>query len=262
MIVIPAIDLLSGKAVRLHQGDYAKVTVYDEDPAARAASWRGKVPRLHVVDLEGARAGHAVQVDCVRAIIRAFGPGVQIGGGVRTREAYESYRALGADRIVLGTAAVRDPNLVRELARSFPHQLIIAVDAKDGLVATDGWTQLSTRSARDLVRDFEGSPLAGILYTDVARDGTQVGPNVEMTAELARACSVPVIASGGVGSLEHLRALAAHPGIQAAIVGRALYEGTFTLENASAAASSTVTHQPRRDAPRPGPCRGVRRGSS
>jgi phosphoribosylformimino-5-aminoimidazole carboxamide ribotide isomerase len=236
MIVIPAIDLLGGKAVRLHQGDYAKVTVYDEDPAARAAAWRGVVPRLHVVDLEGAKSGEATQVDAVRAIIGAFGPGVQIGGGVRTRKALESYRALGAERIVLGTAAIRDPDLVLALAREFPGQVILAVDAKAGMVATDGWTKVSQTSALDLVAFFEDSPLAGVLYTDVARDGTQVGPNVELTAELARKSHVPVIASGGVGSLTHLRALAAHPGIEAAIVGRALYEATFTLQEAVDAA--------------------------
>ena len=235
MIVIPAIDLLGGKAVRLHQGDYAKVTVYDEHPHARAATWRGKVPRLHVVDLEGARAGRAVQEEAVRAIVLAFGPGVQIGGGVRTRGAFESYRALGVERIVLGTAAVRNPDLVRELSKAYPGVVILAVDAKDGMVATDGWTEVSRTSARDLVRAFDASPLAGVLYTDVARDGTQVGPNVEMTAELAKESRAPVIASGGVGSLAHLRALAAHPGISAAIVGRALYEATFTLEEAAAA---------------------------
>lgn len=237
MIVIPAIDLLGAKAVRLHQGDYEKVTVYDADPALRAASWRGKVPRLHVVDLEGARAGRATQVDTVRAIVKAFGPGVQVGGGVRSREAFESYRAVGADKIVLGTAAIRDPGLVRELALAFPDVVVLAVDAKEGMVATDGWTQVSRTSALELVRAFADVPLAAILYTDVSRDGTQVGPNVEMTANLAQNAHVPVIASGGVGSLAHLRALAAHD-IHAAIVGRALYESTFSLEDAVAASSA------------------------
>ena len=234
LAILPAIDLLGGQAVRLHQGDYAKVTVYDADPPARAATWKGKVPRLHVVDLEGAKAGRAVQADAVRAIVRAFGPGVQIGGGVRSREAFESYRALGVERVVLGSAAVKDPALVRALAIEFPGAVVLAVDAKDGMVAIEGWTEVSAMSALDLVRSFADVPLGAVLYTDIARDGTGAGPNVEATARLATASTVPVIASGGVGSLDHLRALAAH-GIPAAIVGRALYAGAFTLDEALAA---------------------------
>ena len=163
MIVIPAIDLLGGKAVRPHQGDYAKATVYDANPASRAAGWRGQVPRLHVVDLEGAKAGRAVQVDSVRAIVDAFGPGVQIGGGVRSREAFESYRALGVERVVLGTAAVKDPALVRELARAYPGVVILAVDAKNGMVATDGWTNVSRMTALALVRAFDDIPLTRLI---------------------------------------------------------------------------------------------------
>lgn len=231
--IIPAIDLLGGQAVRLHQGDYAKVTVYDAAPAARAASWRGKTRHLHVVDLEGAKAGRAVQIDVVRAIAAAFGPGVQVGGGVRTREAFESYRALGAERVVLGSAAVKDPALVRALAVAHPGAVVLAVDAKDGMVATEGWTETSSVSALDLVRSFGDVPLGAVLYTDIARDGTGAGPNVEATARLAAASPVPVIASGGVGSLDHLRALAAR-GIRAAIVGRAIYAGAFTLDEALA----------------------------
>ena len=236
MRIIPAIDLLGGRAVRLHQGDYAKATVYDADPAARARGWAGKVPLLHVVDLEGAKAGRAVQAEVVRAIVAAFGPGVQVGGGVRSREAFESYRALGVARVVLGSAAVKDPALVRALAIEAPGVVVLAVDAKDGMVATDGWTAVSATSAIDLVRAFDDVPLAGILYTDIARDGTGVGPNVEATARLAAAARAPVIASGGVGSLDHLRALAAR-GIEAAIVGRALYERAFTLDEAVLAVS-------------------------
>ncbi len=234
LAILPAIDLLGGQAVRLHQGDYAKVTVYDADPPARATTWRGKVPRLHVVDLEGAKAGRATQVEAVRAIVRAFGPGVQIGGGVRSREAFESYRALGVERVVLGSAAVKDPALVRALALDFPDTVVLAVDAKDGMVATEGWTEVSAVSALDLVRSFADVPIAAVLYTDIARDGTGAGPNVDATARLAAASHVPVIASGGVGSLDHLRALAAR-GIPAAIVGRALYAGAFTLDEALAA---------------------------
>jgi phosphoribosylformimino-5-aminoimidazole carboxamide ribotide isomerase len=236
VIVIPAIDLLGGKAVRLHQGRYDAVTVYDEDPPARGRAWRGKVPWLHVVDLEGARDGHPVQREVVRAVVDAFGPGVEVGGGVRTRESFEAYLALGAVRVVLGSAAVKDAALVHALAKAHPNVVVLAVDARDGYVAVDGWTQPTRIKAVDLARSFADAPLAGLLYTDVARDGTRVGPNVEATAELAAHTPVPIIASGGVGSLDDLRTLAAR-GISACIVGRAIYDGTFTLDEAIAAAS-------------------------
>jgi phosphoribosylformimino-5-aminoimidazole carboxamide ribotide isomerase len=240
VIVIPAIDVLHGKGVRLHQGRYDAVTVYEDDPPARGRAWRGKVPWLHVVDLEGARVGRPVERDVVRAIVEAFGPGVQVGGGVRTRESFEAYRALGAGRVVLGSAAVSDGALVRSLATEQPGVVIVAVDAREGFVAVDGWTKATRVRAVDLVRSFADVPLAGVLYTDVARDGTRVGPNVDATAELASHTSVPVIASGGVGSLDHLRALAAR-GIAACIVGRALYDGTFTLDEAVDAATVPVS---------------------
>jgi phosphoribosylformimino-5-aminoimidazole carboxamide ribotide isomerase len=235
LIVIPAIDLLGNKVVRLRQGRYDAVTVYDSDPPARARALRGRVPWLHVVDLEGARDGRPVQRDVVRAIIEAFGPGVQVGGGIRTRESFDEYRALGAGRVVLGSAAVRDAPLVNALASEQPDVVVLAVDARDGFVAVDGWTQATRVRATELVRSFGDVPLAGVLYTDVARDGTRVGPNVDATAELAAQTSVPVIASGGVGSLDDLRALAGR-GIAACIVGRALYDGSFTLEEAIEAA--------------------------
>ncbi|HEY3818698.1 MAG TPA: 1-(5-phosphoribosyl)-5-[(5-phosphoribosylamino)methylideneamino]imidazole-4-carboxamide isomerase [Polyangiaceae bacterium] len=239
MIVVPAIDLLDGKAVRLRQGRYDDVTVYDADPAARARAWRGTVSLIHVVDLAGAKAGAPVQREAVKGILEAFAGdaagevegGVQVGGGVRTRESFAAYRALGASRVVLGSAAVSDPALVRALAVAEPGRVVVAVDARDGFVAVDGWTQATRVRAVDLVRTMADLPLAGVLYTDVTRDGTGVGPNLEATAELAALTRVPVIASGGVGSLDHLRALAAR-GIAACIVGRALYEGAFTLEEA------------------------------
>ena len=239
MQIIPAIDLLGGNCVRLHKGNYDEVTVYDYDPPARARVWGGKALRLHVVDLEGAKAGRATQAGLVRSIVAAFGAGVQVGGGVRSRDAFDSYRALGVERVVLGSAALSDPQLVRDLALAHPGVVVIAVDAKDGMVATDGWTVVSATRAIDLVRSLEGLPLGGILYTDIARDGTGVGPNVEMTAALAAATAIPVIASGGVGSLDHVRTLAAR-GIGAAIVGRALYDGSFTLDEAVAAAAGNT----------------------
>ena len=235
MIVVPAIDLLGGKAVRLHQGRYDEVTVYDEDPAGRARGWRGKVPLLHVVDLEGARAGAPVQAALVEEIVEAFGTGVEVGGGVRSRESFEAYLALGASRIVLGSAAVHDLGLVRALASEHPGVVVVAVDARDGQVAVNGWTEVTRVRAVDLVASLADTPLAGILYTDVARDGTGAGPNIDATAELAASAHVPVIASGGVGSLDHLRQLASR-GVAACIVGKAIYAGAFTLEEAVAAA--------------------------
>jgi phosphoribosylformimino-5-aminoimidazole carboxamide ribotide isomerase len=241
MIVIPAIDLLDGKAVRLHQGNYERVTVYSDDPAAHAATLRGKIPILHVVDLEGARAGSPVQKDLVRAVIDAFQStpesGVQIGGGVRSIEAVGEYLALGAKRVVLGTAAVRDPDLIRTAARRYPNQIVVALDAKDGMVAIDGWEETSSKTVLEIAKELEGLPIAAILYTDVARDWTQAGPNMVTTAELAAATKIPVFASGGVGTLDHLRVLSRLPNVVGAIVGRALYEGVFSLDDAIAASA-------------------------
>ena len=241
MRVLPAIDLLGGKAVRLHQGRYEEATVYDDDPGAVARRFRAVVDAMHVVDLEGAKAGAPVQRERVRAIIEAFsadGRGmVQVGGGVRSREALEGYLSLGARRVVLGTVAVKDPELVRELARAHPGVVVLAVDAKNGFVATDGWTEVSSISAADLVRGLADVEIGAVLYTDVARDGTGSGPNVEATRALAEASPFPVIASGGVGTLAHLRALAGIANVESVVVGRALYDGSFTLEEAVAAAA-------------------------
>jgi phosphoribosylformimino-5-aminoimidazole carboxamide ribotide isomerase len=238
MELIPAIDLLQGNAVRLRQGRYDEVTVYSEDPPTIAAAWRGTVARMHLVDLEGAREGRPVQADLVRRVVGAFGPGVQVGGGIRTREALEQALALGADRVVLGTAAIRDPGFVADAARAHPGRIIVAVDARGGRVATNGWLDESELTAVELVRSLASLPVAAILYTDIERDGTEVGPNVAETRTLARDGGLPVIASGGVGTLSHLRALAgAEPAIAAAIVGRALHERRFSLVEAAAAAA-------------------------
>ena len=236
MLILPAIDLLGGKVVRLHRGSYDDVTVYDEDPVGRARAFRAAgAERLHVVDLDGARAGRCVQESTIRAIVAAFGAGVQVGGGVRAREAFESYVACGAERVVLGTAALREPEMVRALCKDFPRRVIVAVDAKGGMVATDGWTAVSSSRAVDVARSFADVPVGAILYTDVARDGTRAGPDVARTAELARETGLSVIASGGIGSLDDLRALAVHPGIDAAVVGRAIYDRVFSVADAISA---------------------------
>lgn len=223
--------------MRLHQGRYEEATVYSDDPPAVARGFRRVVDAMHVVDLEGAKAGSPVQRERVRAIVEAFDGGwVQVGGGVRSREALERYLSLGAKRVVLGTAAVKDAELVRTLARAYPGVVVLAVDAKNGLVATDGWTEVSTVTARDLVLALADVPIGAVLYTDVARDGTGAGPNLEATRALAEASPFPIIASGGVGTLAHLSALAAIPNVESAVVGRALYDGSLTLEDAVAAA--------------------------
>jgi phosphoribosylformimino-5-aminoimidazole carboxamide ribotide isomerase len=239
MEVIPALDLLDGKAVRLRQGKYDEVTVYDEHPHVLAAEWSGRVRRVHVVDLDGARGGRPQQRILVRKVVASFGAGVQVGGGVRSMAAVNAYFDLGVERVVLGTAAIRDPDLVREAAEAYPRRIVVAVDARDGNVATDGWVDQSGQRATDVVRSLAKLGLAAVLYTDIDRDGTEVGPNVDATASLARETGVPVIASGGVGTLEHLAALAkAGPGVVGAIVGRALHEKRFTLEDATAAAAT------------------------
>lgn len=232
MEVIPALDLLDGKAVRLLQGRFEQPTVYADDPAELARSWSGRVRHLHVVDLEGARSGRAAQSELIARVIRAFGPGVQVGGGVRSLERIETYLSLGAERVVLGTAALKEPKWVRQAVTAHPDRIVVAVDARAGRVATDGWLAQSSRSVAEVLAEFAGTPLGGVLYTDIDRDGTEGGPNVAETARLARDVGWPVIASGGVGSLDHLRALQAEPAISAVIVGRALHEQRFSLQDA------------------------------
>jgi phosphoribosylformimino-5-aminoimidazole carboxamide ribotide isomerase len=237
MQIIPSIDLWEGKVVRLRQGRYEDLTVYADDAVALAASWRGVADRLHIVDLAGAKLGHRLQADVVRDVAAAFGPGVQIGGGVRTLEALEAYFELGVERVVLGTAAVADPAFARDAARRYPGRVILAVDAKDGFVATQGWQDVTQIRASDLAARFAAEPIAALLYTDIERDGTEVGPNVKATAELARNGNVPVLASGGVGTLEHLRQLAAASRecdglIAGVVIGRALHERRFSLREA------------------------------
>jgi len=230
----PAIDLLHGQAVRLHQGSYDAVTVYDHDPVARAKSFRAHTDMLHVVDLEGAKAGAPVQRDLVRGIIEAFGGNVQVGGGVRDEASFEAYLALGASRIVLGSAAVKSRPLVEDLAKRHPGVVVVALDAKDGFVAIDGWTTVSNVRATEFAQELAALPLGAVLYTDISRDGTHVGPNVEATVAMQACVPFPIIASGGIGSLDDLRSIA-RAGLREAVVGRALYDARFTLAEALAA---------------------------
>jgi phosphoribosylformimino-5-aminoimidazole carboxamide ribotide isomerase len=242
MQVIPSIDLWQGNVVRLRQGRYDEATVYAEDPVALARGWRGVAARLHIVDLAGAKDGHAVQTDLIRRIADAFGAGVQVGGGVRSLQTVHDYFALGVERVVLGTAAVSDPELVRAACRAYPGRVILALDAKGGFVATRGWVDVSQHRAADLARSYRDDGVAAVLYTDIERDGTEVGPNVAATAALARDSGLPVIASGGVGTLDHLRQLGAASrevggAICGAVLGRSLHERRFSLEQALDAAA-------------------------
>jgi phosphoribosylformimino-5-aminoimidazole carboxamide ribotide isomerase len=234
--LIPAIDLLGGECVRLAQGRYDAATVYEADPAAAARRFAAHaVPRLHVVDLDGARAGKPVNTDAVRAITAAVGAlPVQLGGGLRDLAAVESAFAAGVDRVVLGTAALRDPAFVRDAARRFPGRIAVGLDAKDGRVSVEGWLATGEATVIEVAERFEDAGVAAIVHTDIARDGMLSGPNLEASAQLADAVSIPVIVSGGVASEDDLVAAArlAPRGIAGAIAGRALYTGAVDLASA------------------------------
>ena len=236
MQVIPAIDLLGGRAVRLVEGNREEPTVFHERPTELVAAWAAAgATRLHVVDLDGAFAGARKHGDIIARMCAASPMPVQVGGGLREEaEAWDVLDA-GARWIVLGTSAIKDPALVERLCRAFPDRVIVAVDARAGLVAVEGWVETSTVTAIELGRRAAGWGAAALLYTDIARDGTGRGPNVAATAALAAAVECEVIASGGVSTLDHLRALAA-AGVPAVVVGRALYDQRFTLAEALAAA--------------------------
>jgi phosphoribosylformimino-5-aminoimidazole carboxamide ribotide isomerase len=234
--LIPAIDLLEGRCVRLSQGRYDDATVYGEDPAAVAARFAAHpLRRLHVVDLDGARSGRPENGAAIRAILAAAGKvPVQVGGGMRTLADVEARLALGVDRVVLGTAALRDPALVRDAAKKHPGRIAVGIDAREGRVAVQGWLEASDVTARDLALRFEDAGVAAIVYTDIARDGMLAGPNLEQTAALAEALAIPVIASGGASSEDDVRrscALAGR-GVAGLIVGRALYTGAVDLARA------------------------------
>ncbi|MEQ8517301.1 MAG: 1-(5-phosphoribosyl)-5-[(5-phosphoribosylamino)methylideneamino]imidazole-4-carboxamide isomerase [Chromatocurvus sp.] len=236
MLIIPAIDLKDGQCVRLRQGAMEDSTVFSDDPVATAGRWvAAGCRRLHLVDLNGAFAGTPVNGGAVTAIARAY-PGlpVQIGGGIRDLATIEYYIRAGVSYVILGTAAVKRPAFVREACEAFPGKVIVGLDARDGRVATDGWAQVSELLATDLAKQFESDGVSAIVYTDIARDGMMQGVNVEATLAMARASSIPVIASGGITNLDDIRALAAvaQQGIAGAITGRAIYEGTLDVAEA------------------------------
>jgi len=231
--LLPAIDLIGGQAVRLEEGRRDRVTVFHDRPVELVAELaRGGADRLHVVDLDGAFAGAPQQQELIRQIVAASPIPVEVGGGIRDRAAIDGVLELGAQYVVLGTAAVRSPALVEEACRAHPGRVIVAVDARDGVVAVDGWTASGGVTAVELGQRAASWGCAALLYTDVSRDGLHVGPNIEMTAQLTRAVSCEVIASGGVGSLDDLVRLR-DAGIAAVVVGRAIYDKRFTVDEAA-----------------------------
>ena len=237
MILFPAIDLKDGACVRLAQGDMNRATVYETDPAAQARRFADiGFPWLHMVDLNGAFEGRSVNGAAVDAILDATDMKVQLGGGIRDMTAIEGWLARGVARVILGTVALRDPDLVREAARAFPDRVAVGIDARDGRVAVEGWAEQSDIEALDLARQFDDAGVAAIIFTDIARDGVMTGPNVAATADLARALSTAVIASGGVSCLDDLRALkdVADAGIAGVISGRSLYDGRLDAAEALA----------------------------
>jgi phosphoribosylformimino-5-aminoimidazole carboxamide ribotide isomerase len=231
MIVIPAVDLRDGRCVRLREGRPDRETVFSDDPVAMAVHWTALgAPRLHVVDLDGAFAGAPRQTALIRKIVAAVAPvPVEVGGGLRDADAVETTLDTGARWVVIGTRAARDPGFLAAVCARFGERVIVAVDARGSQVAVDGWTATTETTAGDLAARARRAGAGALLYTDISRDGTGLGPNVEATAALAREAGVPVIASGGVASLDDLRRLAAVPGVVGTVVGRALYTGAIDL---------------------------------
>jgi phosphoribosylformimino-5-aminoimidazole carboxamide ribotide isomerase len=235
MDVIPAIDLLNGRCVRLYQGDYEQSQVFAEDPVTVAQSWEAQGAQwLHLVDLDGAKTGEPVNLAVIAQIVETLKIPVQVGGGLRTPERVASFLKMGVQRVILGTVAVENPDLVAQLCQTYPGQIVVGIDAREGMVATRGWLETSTVSAIALGQRVASDGAAAIIYTDIQRDGTLEGPNLSQLREMAAAVSVPVIASGGVSSLtDILSLLALEPmGVSGVIVGKALYTGNLSLTEA------------------------------
>jgi phosphoribosylformimino-5-aminoimidazole carboxamide ribotide isomerase len=228
VILFPAIDLKNGEAVRLEQGDMARATVFNRDPAAQAKAFEAQgFEYLHIVDLDGAFAGKPMNAAAVERIIAAVDIPVQLGGGIRDRATIEAWLAKGIARVIIGTAAVRNPELVKDAARAYPGRVAVGLDARDGRVAVAGWAETSELTALEVAKRFEAAGVAAIVHTDVTRDGMLEGPNLDATVALAEAISVPMIASGGFASIEDIRALLGQRAkkLAGAIIGRALYDG-------------------------------------
>lgn len=234
MEVIPAIDLLAGRCVRLYQGDYEQSQVFSENPLEIALQWQSLgATRLHVVDLDGAKEGTTINLDAISTIVKNLNIPIQVGGGLRDRTSVERLFDLGVERAIVGTVAVEKPELVEELCNTFPNKIAVGIDARNGKVATKGWLETSTVEATDLAQRISDKA-AAIIYTDISRDGTLVGPNIEALKQLAQVTDIPVIASGGISSLTDLLSLVSLEslGVQGVIVGKAIYTGKLDLKEA------------------------------
>jgi phosphoribosylformimino-5-aminoimidazole carboxamide ribotide isomerase len=237
MIILPAIDLKGGRCVRLEQGLMDKDTVYNDDPAAQARVWQEQGGELlHIVDLDGAFAGAPKNREAIKAIVAAIDIPSELGGGIRDLATIEAYLELGITRVILGTVAKENPALVEEACKTFPGRIVVGIDAKDGLVAVRGWADVTEKLASEMAKEMEGFGVEAIIYTDIARDGMLQGPNIEATRALAEAISIPVIASGGLSSLDDIRRLLAieQYGVTGVIAGKAIYSGAIDLREAVA----------------------------
>jgi len=235
MIIVPAIDLKEGRCVRLAQGDFRRVTVYSDDPVEIAKTWQENgAERIHVVDLDGTLAGSPQNYDIIQKIVEEIGVPLQVGGGIRKIETIESYIGIGVHWVILGTMALRDMGFVREACDAYRGRIILGIDANDGKVAIQGWTEQTSESAIDIAKRYEGYGLAAVVYTDIKRDGMETGVYIEATEKLARLVKIPVIASGGVSSMqdiEKLRGIEKY-GVTGVIIGKALYSGAISLKEA------------------------------
>lgn len=236
MEIWPAIDLIGGRCVRLEQGDYQRETVFSDDPAAMARSFEQQgAKHLHLVDLDGAKAGKPCNTEVIRKIVETVDMQCEVGGGIRDEDAIVTLLDAGLSRVVLGTAALKQPAWFREMCAKYPQRLALGIDARNGFVATEGWLETSETDAIEMARQFAGVPLAAIIYTDIATDGMLQGPNTTAMAQMQRAVDVPVVASGGVTTVDDVASLT-QAGLAGAIIGRALYEGTISLPGALEAA--------------------------
>ncbi len=237
MIIIPAVDIKDGRCVRLHQGRKDAETIYSDDPVQMAKKWESQGAELiHVIDLDGAFQQHPQNSDAIKKTVEQLDIPVQVGGGIRNEKTIRQYIEIGVERVIIGTEAIKNPKLVKKACKAFPEQIVVAIDARRGMVAVEGWTQTTPMKAIDLAKRFEDCGVAAINFTDIDRDGMQTGPNIEETRRIAEAISIPVIASGGVSTIDDIKNLLPlnAMGISGIIIGKALYSGSLDLKEAIA----------------------------